>query len=128
MKKFFGGMDITYAKNFRQMTDWLAQGKFAICMGCKDSARAKKQGLPVDDFDTNRLERRFELLRWRRLRELHESGAASRTPPRFSSTGFCRAKVRSRCKSSVMSTIRRTHGASIFRKTTFRRTTGCSRE
>ena len=53
MKKFFGGMDITYAKNFRQMTDWLAQGKFAICMGCKDSARAKNQGLPVDDFDTN---------------------------------------------------------------------------
>jgi len=53
MKKFFGGMDITYAKNFRQMTDWLAQGKFAICMGCKDSMRAKKQGLPVDDFDTN---------------------------------------------------------------------------
>ena len=47
MKKFFGGMDITYAKNFRQMTDWLAQGKFAICMGCKDSMKAKNQGLPV---------------------------------------------------------------------------------
>src|SRR5258705_9559483 len=54
MKKFFGGMDIIYAKNFRQMTDWLAQGKFAICMGCKDSMRAKNQGLPVDDFDTNK--------------------------------------------------------------------------
>jgi iron(III) transport system substrate-binding protein len=54
MKKFFGTMDITYSKNFRQMTDWLAQGKFAICMGCKDSMRAKRQGLPVDDFDTNR--------------------------------------------------------------------------
>jgi iron(III) transport system substrate-binding protein len=54
LKKFFGGMEITYSKNFRQMTDWLAQGKFAICMGCKDSMRAKNQGLPVDDFDTNR--------------------------------------------------------------------------
>ena len=54
MKKFFGGMEITYAKSFRQMTDWLGQGKFAICMGCKDSARAKNQGLPVEDFDTNR--------------------------------------------------------------------------
>ena len=53
MKKLFGGMDITYAKNFRQMTDWLAQGKFAVCIGCKDSLRAKNQGLPVDDFDTN---------------------------------------------------------------------------
>ncbi len=54
MKKFFGGMDVTYVKNFQQMTNWLAQGKFAICMGCKDSMRAKNQGLPVDDFDTNR--------------------------------------------------------------------------
>ena len=54
IKKFFGGMEITYSKNFRQMTDWLAQGKFAICMGCKDSMRAKNQGLPVDDLDTNR--------------------------------------------------------------------------
>ena len=53
MKRFFGGMDVSYAKNFQQMTNWLAQGKYAICMGCKDSARAKKQGLPVDDFDTN---------------------------------------------------------------------------
>jgi iron(III) transport system substrate-binding protein len=54
MRKFFGGMDITYVKDFRQMTDWLARGKFAICMGCKDSMKAKNQGLPVDDFDTNR--------------------------------------------------------------------------
>jgi ABC-type Fe3+ transport system substrate-binding protein len=53
IRKFFGGMDITFVKNFRQMTDWLAQGKFAICMGCKDSQRAKSQGLPVDDFDTS---------------------------------------------------------------------------
>jgi len=53
MRKFFGGTEITYSKNFRQMTDWLAQGKFAICMGCKDSMKAKNQGLPVDDLDTN---------------------------------------------------------------------------
>jgi iron(III) transport system substrate-binding protein len=54
IKKFFGGMDITYAKNWQQMTNWLAAGKFAICMGCKDSSRAKNQGLPVEDFDTSR--------------------------------------------------------------------------
>lgn len=53
LKRFFGGMDITFSKNFPQMTDWLAQGKFAICMGCKDSLQAKNQGLPVDDFDTS---------------------------------------------------------------------------
>ncbi|MGB7951466.1 MAG: extracellular solute-binding protein, partial [Candidatus Binatia bacterium] len=54
IRKFFGGMDIQFAKNFRQMTDWLAQAKFAICMGCKDSMKAKNQGLPVEDFDTTR--------------------------------------------------------------------------
>jgi iron(III) transport system substrate-binding protein len=52
MKAFFGGMDIQYAKSFRQLTDWLAQGRFAICMGCKDSQKAKSQGLPVEDFQT----------------------------------------------------------------------------
>ena len=52
IRKFFGGMDITFSKNFPQMTDWLAKEKFAICMGCKDSQKANNQGLPVDDFDT----------------------------------------------------------------------------
>jgi iron(III) transport system substrate-binding protein len=54
IKKFFATMDIQFAKNFRQMTDWLAQGRYAICFACKDSMRAKHQGLPVEDFDTTR--------------------------------------------------------------------------
>jgi len=53
IKKFFGGMDVTYAREFRQMTDWLGQNKFAICVGCKDAERAKNQGLPVDSFDNS---------------------------------------------------------------------------
>jgi hypothetical protein len=53
IKNFFGAMDITFSSNVRQMTDWLAQGKFAICLGCKDSQRAKNHGLPVDEFDTS---------------------------------------------------------------------------
>jgi ABC-type Fe3+ transport system substrate-binding protein len=37
------------------MIDWLAQGKFAICLGCRNNeiAKAKKQGLPVDSLDTS---------------------------------------------------------------------------
>lgn len=54
IRKFFGTMEIQFSRNFRQMTDWLAQGRFAICFGCKDSMRAKNQGLPVDDFETHR--------------------------------------------------------------------------
>src|SRR5713226_587907 len=53
IKRFFGGMEITFSKNFPQMTDWLAQGKFALCLGCKDGDKAKNQGLPVDAFDTS---------------------------------------------------------------------------
>jgi len=54
IKKFFGTMELQFSRNFRQMTDWLAQGRYALCFGCKDSMRAKNQGLPVDDFDTTR--------------------------------------------------------------------------
>jgi ABC-type Fe3+ transport system substrate-binding protein len=45
-------MDVTYGRDRRQITDWLAQGKFAICLGCRDAQRAKTQGLPVDVMDT----------------------------------------------------------------------------
>ena len=51
IKRFFGTMEITYSREFRQMTDWLAQGRFALCMGCKDVDRARQQGLPVESLD-----------------------------------------------------------------------------
>jgi iron(III) transport system substrate-binding protein len=51
LRKLFIGQQIVYSRDRRQMTDWLAQGKFALCFGCRDSEKAKKQGLPVDDMD-----------------------------------------------------------------------------
>ena len=53
LKRLFGTMDITYSRDRRQLTDWLAQGKFALCLGCRDTERAKTQGLPVDEFDAS---------------------------------------------------------------------------
>lgn len=53
IRKLFGEMDVTYSRDYRQMVDWLAQGKFALCLGCKEADRAKSQGLPVNDFDTS---------------------------------------------------------------------------
>jgi ABC-type Fe3+ transport system substrate-binding protein len=55
LKKLFGGMDATFSGDPRQMLDWLAQGKFSICLGCRNNeiARAKKQGLPVGTLDTS---------------------------------------------------------------------------
>lgn len=52
-QEFFGGMDLTYSRSNRQMTDWLATGKYALCVGCLYIPRAQKQGLPVEQFDTS---------------------------------------------------------------------------
>jgi iron(III) transport system substrate-binding protein len=51
MRRLFGDMRPTFARDRRQITDWLAQGRYALCVGCRDTARAKSQGLPVDELD-----------------------------------------------------------------------------
>jgi len=55
LKKFFGSMEVTFSADPRQMLDWLAQGNYSICLGCRNNeiARAKKQGLPVGTLDTS---------------------------------------------------------------------------
>jgi iron(III) transport system substrate-binding protein len=53
IRKLFGGMDVTFSREYRQMVDWLGQGKFAICVGCKETEKARAQGLPIGDFDTS---------------------------------------------------------------------------
>lgn len=53
IKRLFGEMDVVFSRDSRQMTDWLAQGKFAVCMGCRDAERARDQGLPIDALDTS---------------------------------------------------------------------------
>lgn len=51
MRRLFGEMDVTFSRDPRQMIDWLAQGKFALCFGCRGGLTAKRQGLPVESFD-----------------------------------------------------------------------------
>ena len=51
LRRLFVDMQPVFSRDRRQMTDWLAQGKYALCMGCRDSERAHKQGLPVDEMD-----------------------------------------------------------------------------
>ena len=51
IKRLFGDMQPTFGRDRRQITDWLAQGRYALCLGCRDTARAKSQGLPVDELD-----------------------------------------------------------------------------
>ena len=50
---------MTLTADVRQAVDWLAVGKFALSMPTQSSytAKAKAQGLPVDEFDPHAYER-----------------------------------------------------------------------
>jgi len=50
LRRLLSEMDITVSQDRRQSSDWLASGKFPICIDCGDTDRAKQQGLPVDEF------------------------------------------------------------------------------
>src|SRR5215470_15130853 len=52
IKRLFVDMQPVYGRDRRQITDWLAQGKFPLCIGCRDAGRAKTQGLPVDELES----------------------------------------------------------------------------
>ncbi|HEY7168617.1 MAG TPA: hypothetical protein VIB79_28935 [Candidatus Binatia bacterium] len=54
IRRLYGEMNVTLTQELRQATDWLANGKFAICFFCSEILKAKSQGLPVDEFPTAR--------------------------------------------------------------------------
>lgn len=55
LRRLFGEMDITYSRDYRQATDWLAQKRFALYLfgQSDDTLNAKEQGLPVQILDTS---------------------------------------------------------------------------
>src|SRR5262245_29009493 len=65
IKRLFGDMQPTFGRDRRQITDWLAQGKYALCVGCRESTKARNQGLPVDELDN---------VEWREGLELSTGG------------------------------------------------------
>jgi len=51
LERVYGGeMDLTYFSDFRQGTDWLASGKYQLCLLCR-LRRAQEQGLPVAELN-----------------------------------------------------------------------------
>jgi iron(III) transport system substrate-binding protein len=50
LRRVLSETDLTVSQDRRQSSDWLAGGKFALCIDCGDTDRAKQQGLPVDEF------------------------------------------------------------------------------
>jgi iron(III) transport system substrate-binding protein len=49
MRRLYGEMDVTIARDYRQPVDWLATGKFSLCIPCVSDEMdgAMRQGLPV---------------------------------------------------------------------------------
>jgi iron(III) transport system substrate-binding protein len=55
LRKLYGEMQVTVSRDARQMTDWLASGKFLLCIRCNagsEVGKAKEQGLPIGFLDT----------------------------------------------------------------------------
>jgi len=54
LRRFFGEMDVTMVADLRQAIDWLAAGKYLLCLPVQGGTvfKAKNQGLPVDQFDS----------------------------------------------------------------------------
>src|SRR5262245_12712134 len=50
MSKLYGDMQLTLSRDHRQLVDWLASGKAAICVPCDDAelSAAREQRLPVE--------------------------------------------------------------------------------
>jgi ABC-type Fe3+ transport system substrate-binding protein len=51
LKRLLGDIGVTVSRDRRQATDWLASGKYPLCIGCGDIEHAAKDGLPVAELE-----------------------------------------------------------------------------
>jgi len=54
LTRLFTEMDVALSRDERQALDWLAVGKYALCLFCGNVEAARAQGLPVEEFDVFR--------------------------------------------------------------------------
>ena len=52
IRKLYGEMEVSIARDYRQPVDWLAAGKFSLCIPCvsNEMDKAMEQGLPVSQI------------------------------------------------------------------------------
>ena len=55
IRRLLGEMNVTVSRDRRQATDWLASGKFVLCIGCADVEHASKDGMAVSELDRRHL-------------------------------------------------------------------------
>jgi len=51
VRRLWSEMELVVSQERRQATDWLGTGKFALCFDCADTDMARKQGVPVSEFE-----------------------------------------------------------------------------
>ena len=54
LTRLFAEMDVVLSREDRQALDWLAVGKYALCLFCGNIEAATAQGLPVAEFEVYR--------------------------------------------------------------------------
>jgi iron(III) transport system substrate-binding protein len=54
LTRLFTEMEVALSRDDRQALDWLAVGKYALCLMCGNIEAATAQGLPVGEFDVYR--------------------------------------------------------------------------
>jgi ABC-type uncharacterized transport system YnjBCD substrate-binding protein len=54
LTRLFTEMDVALSRDERQALDWLAVGKYSLCLFCGNIEAARAQGLPVEEFDVFR--------------------------------------------------------------------------
>ena len=55
LRRLYTETDITLFRDRRQGTNWLATGKFPLCLLCRDIDKATQQGLPVEEIAPDQL-------------------------------------------------------------------------
>ena len=98
IRRLYGEMDVTLTQEIRQATDWLANGKFAICFFCSEILKVKAQGLPVDEFRT---------AKWKESRAISAGNMGSIVSTEPAAAPERRARIR-----QLVALARRSDGAS----------------
>jgi iron(III) transport system substrate-binding protein len=55
VRRLYTETEITFFRDRRQGTNWLATGKYPLCLLCRDIDQAIKQGLPVEEIAPDQL-------------------------------------------------------------------------
>jgi iron(III) transport system substrate-binding protein len=52
LTRLFAEADVALSRDDRQAMDWLAVGRYPLCLFCGGGAEARTQGLPIEEFET----------------------------------------------------------------------------